>query len=92
MNQCRNQNRPNTLLLNVFWKHDTFLARIRKVIKLKERSQVSNPTWVMVLPLPPRNRNVSRNRKSANPRVMDVGSIKFLGSVGDIYSPCPKPG
>lgn len=67
MNQCRNQNRPNTLLLNVFWKHDTFLARIRKVIKLKERSQVSNPTWVTVLPLPPRNRYVSRNRKSANP-------------------------
>lgn len=67
MNQCRNQNRPNTLLLSVFWKQDTFLAGIRKVIKLKERLQASNPTLVMVLPLPPHNRKVSKE-ETANPR------------------------
>lgn len=31
MNQCRNQNRPNALLMSVLWTHGTFSAGIRKV-------------------------------------------------------------
>lgn len=61
------------------------------MIKLKERLQASNPTLVMVLPLPPHNMKVSKE-ETANPRVIDVGSIEFGGSVGGIYRPSPKPG
>lgn len=44
MNQCRNQNRPNTSLWSGVWNHNTYLAGMRKVIKLKRKYQVFNPS------------------------------------------------
>lgn len=44
MKQCRNQNRPNTSLWSGVWNHNTYLAGIRKVIKLKRKYQVFSPS------------------------------------------------
>ena len=85
MNQCRNQNRPNTSLWAGVWNHNTFLAGIRKVIKLKRKHQVFDPAGAASSVLGVYLQNISRNKKSAKPSRCRRSQIYIL------YSMCSVP-